>query len=58
MESAPIGRSKCIVNICSSLEKKSNRKGKPKLDPYNNESKGKGKDIVHPVTGHEGSEVE
>jgi hypothetical protein len=39
MESAPIGRSRCIANIRSPLEKKRNRKGKPKLDPYSNEVK-------------------
>jgi len=56
MGSAPIGSSGCIANICSPLEKKRNRKGKPKLDPYSNEGKGKG--ILRPVTGHEGPEVE
>jgi len=56
MVSAPIGRSGCIDNICSPLEKKRNRKGKPKLDPFSNEGKCKG--IVHPVIGHEGPEVE
>jgi len=56
MESAPIGKSMCIANICSPLEKKINRKGKSKLDPNSNEGKGKG--IVHPVTGHAAPEVE